>query len=89
MTNPLQQAIARSRYLEIEIEPGYAWKGAAFALDNEPKFREAAAIMAEALERIQNYDLEHNDPLVDCALRQWSKEALAKANALFEEGKWC
>jgi len=38
-----------------------------------------AARIAEleaALVRISTYDLERHDPLSDCALRQWEKQAL-------------
>ena len=32
--------------------------------------------MRRVLIRIAYYDLDHNDPLADCVLRQWAKEEL-------------
>ena len=98
MTTPLQQAIERSRTLESEIQNDQLGNMGEFLMQRSiqhGKFREAAAIMAEALVDISHWDETLNDEGFEQdkhhALRMWrgcvatAEQALAKANALFEE----
>ena len=85
MTNPLQQAIERSR------------AASDWCTTEERVFREAAAVMAEALgfySKITNYEVRDGEFTEDIRLSivdeddgVVARDALAKANALFEEGE--
>ena len=86
MNDPLQQAIERSR--DFEPDPGNAWQGPVFALQMEPKFREALAIADAALANVLDVAKHGSEPykvISGPALGEYVSKVRAEMCKLFEE----